>query len=103
MIVEITQFNDYIEVKNNLLKKPEIQNSTRLGLLNLRKRYAFFTSKEVYSYFTMINECFDPLYGFVKFKISLSSHVRSIYTAQFSEVEMRLIEVYMAHTLNVHF
>ncbi len=39
--------NNYLIVRNMLQKKSMIENSTKLGLKNIVKRYGFFTGKEV--------------------------------------------------------
>jgi LytS/YehU family sensor histidine kinase len=38
---------DKLVVKNNLQKKNQVMNSTKLGLQNIKNRYRFFSDKEV--------------------------------------------------------
>ena len=38
---------DKLVVKNNLQKKNQVMNSTKLGLQNIKNRYRFFSEKEV--------------------------------------------------------
>ena len=38
---------DRLFVRNNLQRKPQVMNSTRLGLQNIKNRYAFFTNEAV--------------------------------------------------------
>lgn len=41
------QNGDKLVVKNNLQKKNQVMNSTKLGLQNIKNRYRFFSEKEV--------------------------------------------------------
>ena len=45
--VYVTRNPDMLVVKNNLQRKEQVINSTKLGLENLRKRYAFITRQEI--------------------------------------------------------
>jgi len=55
--IEIKLVNNYIQVKNNLLKKPTNLKSNKLGIKNLKRRYSFFTNEliniVVNEYFTV--------------------------------------------------
>ena len=43
--IEVRLVNNYIQVKNNLLKTPVNLKSNKLGLKNLKRRYSFFTQE----------------------------------------------------------
>jgi LytS/YehU family sensor histidine kinase len=47
LIVEITEDEGYIIVRNNLNKRKLLEKSTGIGLQNIRKRYALESKKEV--------------------------------------------------------
>jgi len=46
--VYVTRNPDMLVVKNNLQRKEQVIDSTKLGLENLRKRYAFITREEIW-------------------------------------------------------
>lgn len=45
--VYIYSKNDYLIVENNLRRRKDSQESTQLGLSNIKKRYAYYTNEEV--------------------------------------------------------
>lgn len=45
--IDIYTENDYLVVSNNLQKKNETIESTRIGLTNIKKRYQFLSNKEI--------------------------------------------------------
>lgn len=47
LVIEILEDEGYIIVRNNLKKRKLLQESTRIGLQNIRKRYAIESNKEV--------------------------------------------------------
>jgi LytS/YehU family sensor histidine kinase len=47
LVVEIIEDDEYIIVRNNINKRKMLQESTGIGLQNIRKRYAIESNKEV--------------------------------------------------------
>jgi len=47
LVVEIIEDNEYIIVRNNINKRRLLQESTGIGLQNIRKRYSLESNKEV--------------------------------------------------------
>jgi LytS/YehU family sensor histidine kinase len=47
LVVEIIEDDEYIIVRNNINKRKLLQESTGIGLQNIRKRYAIESNKEV--------------------------------------------------------
>lgn len=45
--IEIISTGQYVEVTNNLQEKPVKEESTHIGLENIKRRYAFLTTREV--------------------------------------------------------
>jgi LytS/YehU family sensor histidine kinase len=47
LVIEILEDDEYIIVRNNISKRKLLQESTGIGLQNIRKRYAIESNKEV--------------------------------------------------------
>ena len=47
LVIEIIEDDEYIIVRNNINKRKLLQESTGIGLQNIRKRYAIESNKEV--------------------------------------------------------
>ncbi|MEE4248248.1 MAG: histidine kinase, partial [Kangiellaceae bacterium] len=45
--IDISDKDNRLVVKNNIRKRADSETSTKLGLVNIKKRYAFYTNKDV--------------------------------------------------------